>query len=126
MGKKITESNDLRKTLSLNIKKQRKILGLTQEKLAEAANLSSQTINDIEGCRMWVSDKTILKLAHVLHVDAYSLFRPITPQKTSTQEAENLNELLLDLEGKIIKIVQQQFMDAIEKSCQISEEKQKP
>ena len=75
---------------------------------------------------MWVSDKTILKLAHVLHVDAYALFRPITPQKTPAPEAENLNELLLDLEGKIIKIVQQQFMETIENSCLTSEEKPKP
>ncbi|MDR2717949.1 MAG: helix-turn-helix transcriptional regulator, partial [Treponema sp.] len=67
MRKKFDEPNDLRRTLSLNIKKQRKILGLTQEKLAEATDLSSQTINDIEGCRMWVSDKTILKLAKILH-----------------------------------------------------------
>ena len=78
MRKKFDEPNDLRRTLSLNIKKQRKILGLTQEKLAETTDLSSQTINDIEGCRMWVSDKTILKLAKVLHIDAYQLFEPVT------------------------------------------------
>lgn len=39
---------------------------LTQEKLAEDTGLSAQTINDIEGCRTWVSDKTLVKLAEVL------------------------------------------------------------
>jgi transcriptional regulator with XRE-family HTH domain len=66
----------IRKILSGNIKKMRKILGLSQEKLAEAANLSDQTINDIEGCRMWVSDKTIAKLCQALHVEAYQLLLP--------------------------------------------------
>ena len=106
----------MRKTLSLNIKKQRKILGLTQEKLAEAANLSSQTINDIEGCRMWVSDKTILKLSKVLHIDAYRLFMPPPHKEASATGTEKINELLFDLESRIIKIVQQQFIEAIEKN----------
>ena len=31
-------------------------MGFSQEKLAELAEVSDQTINDIEGCRTWVSD----------------------------------------------------------------------
>jgi len=111
MRKKFDEPNDLRRTLSLNIKKQRKILGLTQEKLAEAANLSSQTINDIEGCRMWVSDNTILKLAKVLHIDAYQLFEPTKTVKTPISDTIN-DEFILELEGRIIKFVKQQFEEA--------------
>jgi transcriptional regulator with XRE-family HTH domain len=107
--KKGAEENELRKTLSFNIKKQRKILGLTQEKLAEAAGLSSQTINDIEGCRMWVSDKTIVKLAKVLYVDIHQLFTPIMVIRKSGKEPENINEYLLDLEDKIIKYIHNQF-----------------
>jgi len=118
MRKKFNEPNDLRRTLSLNIKKQRKILGLTQEKLAEAANLSSQTINDIEGCRMWVSDNTILKLAKVLHIDAYQLFEPATVIRTPVYDAVNTSEFLLDLEGRIIKFVKRQFEDAKDILCQ--------
>ena len=112
MRKKFDEPNDLRRTLSLNIKKQRKILGLTQEKLAEAANLSSQTINDIEGCRMWVSDKTILKLAKVLHRDAYQLFEPVTAVRVPVSGTVNTDEFMLEMEGKIMKYVKQQFQEA--------------
>ena len=115
MGKTIGEPNLLRKTLSQNIKKYRKIQGLTQEKLAEATNLSFQTINDIEGCRMWVSDKTILKLAKVLHIDAYRLLTP-TEIEEVTDEKKTQNESLLDLEGKIIKFVQLQFDEVMKKS----------
>ena len=116
MESSIKEPNNLRKTLSLNIKKQRKILGLTQEKLAEAANLSSQTINDIEGCRMWVSDKTILKLSKVLHIDAYRLFMPTILKEKSESGTDKINGLLFDLESRIIKIVQQQFIEAMQKN----------
>jgi transcriptional regulator with XRE-family HTH domain len=51
-------------------------LGFTQEKLAETADLSTQTISDIEGCRTWVSDKTLLKLAKALEVDIAQLLAP--------------------------------------------------
>lgn len=60
--------NDLRRILSSNIKFHRKRFLLTQEKLAERAGLSAQTINDIEGCRTWVSDKSLIKIAEVLSV----------------------------------------------------------
>lgn len=57
---------ELRQNLSANIKMYRKRLSLTQEKLAEMSELSSQTINDIEGCRTWVSDKSLVKISEVL------------------------------------------------------------
>ena len=113
MAKNKPEANELRKNLSLNIKKQRKILGLTQEKLAESSNLSFQTINDIEGCRMWVSDKTVLKLAQALHIETHQLFLPMPSQKPLTTGQEKQSELLIDLENRIIRIVKQQFEDAI-------------
>lgn len=58
---------ELRQNLSANIKMYRKRLSLTQEKLAEKSELSSQTINDIEGCRTWVSDKSLVKISEVLY-----------------------------------------------------------
>ena len=59
--------NELRENLSRNIKEKRKLHLFTQEKLAEETGLSAQTINDIEGCRTWVSDKSLVKLAEALH-----------------------------------------------------------
>jgi transcriptional regulator with XRE-family HTH domain len=77
------DAEKLRKVLSSNIKKYRALLGISQEKLAEAAGLSDQTINDIEGGRKWVSDKTIVKIARALQVEVYQLLLP-------TDEAEKL------------------------------------
>jgi transcriptional regulator with XRE-family HTH domain len=68
----------LRKTLSANIKKHREFLGITQEKLAEKAGISANMINDIEGCRTWISDKTLVKLSAALQLENYRLFLPLT------------------------------------------------
>ncbi|MDR1176136.1 MAG: helix-turn-helix transcriptional regulator [Treponema sp.] len=89
----------IRKILSLNIKTNRKILGISQEKLAEIADLSAQTINDIEGCRMWVSDKTIAKLCRALHVEAYQLLLPCVEETgkkplTTSHILQNLQQNL--------------------------------
>jgi len=81
----------LRKILSANIKKYRAELGLSQEKLAELVALSDQTINDIEGCRSWVSDKTLVKIARALKVEIYQLIYPKT-------EAEKLFPVRLPAE----------------------------
>jgi len=107
------EPEKLREILSNNIKKERKKLGLTQEKLAEIAGLSSQTINDIEGCRMWVSDKTMSKLANVLHIEAYQLLISENPDEATTID-NSKGRLLFDLEDRIIRNIRQYFKEAIE------------
>jgi len=66
----------IRQILARNIKKWRESLGMTQEELAETANLSVQTINTIEGCRMWISDKSITRLAKALNIEIFQLFMP--------------------------------------------------
>jgi len=108
------ESEKLREILSLNIKKERKKLGFTREKLAEIVDLSSQTINDIEGCRMWVSDKTMSKLAKVLHVEAYQLLIPASLPSEAPIEVSSRGNILFDLEDRVIRNIRQQFKEAIE------------
>jgi len=82
----------LREILSLNIKNHRELLGLTQEKLAETAGISSNMLRDIEGCRTWVSDTTLINIALALKTDIYRLFMPNT-----AGEDENYKTVLLDL-----------------------------
>ena len=68
--------NVVRKVLSSNLKKHRKKLGFSQEKLAETAEISAMMVKDIEGCRTWVSDKTLISLASALKTDIYRLLMP--------------------------------------------------
>jgi transcriptional regulator with XRE-family HTH domain len=89
----------LRKILSTNIKKHRELLGLSQEKLSEIAGISSNMVRDIEGCRTWVSDKTLISIAEALKTDTYRLFMPET-----IQEDENYRTVLLDLTKLVDKL----------------------
>ncbi len=83
------EAQELRENLSQNLKKYRKRKNWSQFELAEKAEISEQTINSIEGLRLWPSDKTITKIANVLEIEIYKLF---VPQKLSLQ-SESIEEL---------------------------------
>jgi len=76
----------------MNIKKHRDLIGFSQEKLAEKAGISANMVRDIEGCRTWVSDKTLINVAEALKTDVYRLFMPET-----IQEEENYRSVLSDL-----------------------------
>jgi transcriptional regulator with XRE-family HTH domain len=93
----------LRETISANIKKHRENQGLTQEKLAEKAGISANMVNDIEGCRTWISDKTLVNLASALKIEIYRLFLPLTATdneitKTVVKDlAQNLQKIHKDI-----------------------------
>ena len=89
----------LRKTLSANIKKHRELQDITQEKLAEKAGISANMINDIEGCRTWISDKTLVKLAEALEIETYRLFIP-----SNLSESDVSKTVVTDLSNNLHKI----------------------
>ena len=98
----------IRRILAKNIRKYRKNFGYTQEKLAEKAGLSAQTLNDIEGCRRWVSPKTLTKLAKALHIAEYQLF---VPENNETIRKSSLKSLI-SLQHNIINTINIQFDEA--------------
>ena len=83
----------VKELLALNIKVLRKKRGFSQEKLAEVTDLSAQTISDIEGCRTWVSDKTLDRLAKVLNVAVFQLFMPPDEDNGGNANANLYNRL---------------------------------
>ena len=101
----------LRKTLSANIKRHREIHGFTQEKLAEKAGISANMINDIEGCRTWISDKTLVKLTSALKIETYRLFTPLTLTDNDIGKTA-LADLAQDLQ-KIRKVFNVNFDNAL-------------
>jgi transcriptional regulator with XRE-family HTH domain len=97
----------IRKILAGNIKKYRKNMGYSQEKLAERADLSAQTLNDIEGCRRWVSALTMTKLARALHIAEYQL---LMPENLDTAEPPRSPlRSLISLRNDIINTINLQF-----------------
>jgi transcriptional regulator with XRE-family HTH domain len=109
----------LRKILSENIKDRRRKLGITQEKLAELVDLSTQMINTIEGCRAWVSDKTLTALAEILGVEVYQLFMPITSKDVEERDvapSRQLDRLRREIKADIIADIDTRFMPFLEEN----------
>jgi transcriptional regulator with XRE-family HTH domain len=108
----------IRQILAQNIKNRRNFLGISQEKLAEITDMSVQSINYIEGCRMWVSDKSITRLAKALNVEVFQLLIPFNTIKNelNLSPAALLQELrqkfIADTE-KINSYIDHTFNDAI-------------
>jgi len=96
MQKKPTE---IRVTLASNIRKRRKLLGLSQEALSEMVGISSTMVRDIEACRTWISDTTLTSLAVALEIDIFCLFMADDPN-----EGVNNQTVLLELTRAIRKI----------------------
>ena len=90
----------LRELLSTNIKIKRETLGISQEKLAELADVSIQTVKGIEGRRTWVSDAMLEKLAQALGVSAFQLLVP-ADEAALRDESALISVLLRNLQQNI-------------------------
>ena len=98
----------LRALLSANIKNRREALDISQEKLAELADVSIQTIKGIEGCRTWVSDTMMEKLARTLGVEAYQLLVP-ADEAVKNDESALITVLLQNLRQNIQNDINARF-----------------
>lgn len=76
-----------------NIRSLRKKKGLSQEKLADKANISRQMMNDIEGRRRWLTKGTLVKLSNALEVDVHELFVPSVQESV---DMKNIYEIITD------------------------------
>lgn len=63
--------------------------------MAELVEVSPQTINCIEGCRTWVSDKTLCKLAAALGVEVFQLLGPPVVERPGGAPVDPVLELQL-------------------------------
>ena len=102
------KSEPLREYLSGNIKARREALNISQEKLAELADVSVQMIKRIEGRRTWVSDKMLTKLAKVLGVSAFQLLVPSNGE-TSSENNALVSGLLQNLRQNIQDDINNRF-----------------
>ena len=99
------EAQELREYLSQNLKKYRKAKGWSQFDLAEKAQISEQTVNSIEGLRLWPSDKTLSKIVTTLEIEMYKLF---VPQKLALQ-----SEAIAELKHAVVRTVESLVHDTL-------------
>lgn len=82
----MTEKESIRSIVAQNVRKYRRQVGLTQEKLAELADISNTYIANIECGKTWISDKTLEKISAALRTDAYLFFIAPLPDDGSDSE----------------------------------------
>ncbi|GHV73191.1 hypothetical protein AGMMS49940_04930 [Spirochaetia bacterium] len=111
----VKKSIDLRKTLSTNIRTARETLHITQPRLAEYANISMSYMANIEYCKTWVSDKTLMRIAKALNMEVYELLRPPggVPTAEGAEKGTNLHQIaeLVNDKKKVLKKAAEESLD---------------
>lgn len=97
-------TDNIRETLSNNIRAFRRDLHLTQEQLAENADISLSYLADIEHCKTWVSDKTLLKLAASLHKKPFELLVERNSEDAKT-DIHAISDIMHDGKKELVKAV---------------------
>jgi len=86
---------ELKKTLGQNVSIRRNSRGWTQEKLAEKAGVSKNTISDIESGDKFARAGTLIRLAKIFETEVYELLKPndILPDNTADAIAKYSEEV---------------------------------
>ena len=82
----MNEKTTSQQLLGQNLKATRVFLGLSQMKLAEKCDLSTNFISELEGGKAWVSAETLDRIASILEVPPHTLFLPATRPDTASLE----------------------------------------
>jgi transcriptional regulator with XRE-family HTH domain len=105
---------DIREILAANIKENRRKKGLTQEKLAEKADMSLHYLAILELAHKFPSGEMLERLAEALEVEPHELFT-VSPSPQS--ELEQLRqEIKNDIENAFGEKLERSIADAIEKA----------
>jgi len=107
---------DIKEILAENLRKNRRKRGLTQEKLAEKADMSLQYLAMLEIANNFPSGEMLERLATALEIETYELLA-IAPsannvlellRKDIICEIKTLNETLAkDITGEVIKAIKE-------------------
>ena len=93
----------LKKLLAFNIKEQRRILGITQAKLAERVNTTTHYIAMIELERKTPSINMIERIAEALQIDPPELFSSKTVSAVSLRSLQK--SVLQDIEKAVGNVI---------------------
>jgi transcriptional regulator with XRE-family HTH domain len=103
----------LREILAFNMKEKRRILGISQAKLAEKADTSTQYVAMIELEKKFPSPEMLERLAVALEIDPTELFSmPPSPAGTLRKLHQ---EVLADIEQAAAAAVEKAAKEAVQK-----------
>jgi transcriptional regulator with XRE-family HTH domain len=111
---------DIKEIFAENLKKIRKKRGLTQEKLAEKANMSLQYLALLELSRKFPSGEMLERLATALDIETYELLAVVSSANNELEllrndiicQVKTLNESLAqNITAEVVNAVQQTFTE---------------
>jgi len=103
----------LRSILSQNIRRFRKMKGLSQERLAEKMDISTNYLSDIERKKGWVSPFSLVKLANALEIEVFELFRP--QEAVAADVSSTVSKCLEDFSSSLRVSFEKSIKDSMRK-----------
>lgn len=82
------EERELRAVLAENIRKYRSRRGWSQLLLSEKIDISANYLSAVETGKGWVSPLTLVKLAQVLEIEVFELFKPPDTAQNKSENAK--------------------------------------
>jgi transcriptional regulator with XRE-family HTH domain len=99
----------IREVLAANLKENRRKLGLTQEKLAEQADVSTHYIAMIETCNKYPKPEMLERLAKALDIEPHQLF---SVSATPEEALERLRRSIVTEMKQVVKeTIKETFAD---------------
>jgi len=108
---------DCRLLLARNMKKYRKIMGLSQMALAEMAGCSTTLIGNIEINKRFPSPKNINRIANALEIKVADLFLEDEPESMKVMAAKK--DLKTRFEGIMSRAIDELFSDDEKRSSKL-------
>jgi transcriptional regulator with XRE-family HTH domain len=107
---------NIREILAANLKKNRRKKGLTQEKLAELADMSLQYLALLELARKFPSGEMLERLATALDVEPHELFNvEVTPEDALTMLRQDIvnemEQLAVNVEQVVAVAIEKNLAD---------------
>jgi len=96
----LKKKRNIREVLAENLKKNRRKLGLTQEKLAEMANVSVHYISMVETCNKYPKPEMLERLAETLEIESYKLF---SVENDPNEPLERLRQSIVEDMKQVVK-----------------------
>jgi transcriptional regulator with XRE-family HTH domain len=104
----------IREVLAQNLKINRRRCGLTQEKLAEKADISAHYLAMVEVARKFPTPEMLDRLAKALEIETYKLF------EMATTPEEALKLLKQDIVSEIEQLIVKTIKETLAETCKTS------
>jgi transcriptional regulator with XRE-family HTH domain len=103
----------IRDILAENLKKNRKLRGLTQEQLAEKAEVSSHYVAMVETCKTFPKPEMLERFAKTLGIEPYQLF---TVEDDPNEPNERLHKKIVNEMKLMVKEIRKVVKEAVKET----------